>query len=560
MMRGKGKFALATAAVGVLAAMVASCASLLGIEDVHTSEDGGPSGSGGAAGTTSAGTSGSPGASGSAVGGSSSGGSNGAGTAGTSGSAGASAGTAGSGPDASATGGAGGSSIEGGSDRGGAAGQLPSDAGTDRKESGAGESGSTITVHGTVIDFWRHRVPGVAVYLGGTTAATDATGQFTFTNVTPPYDIGLAVRYGLIQYGGSEDAWLYRGLTRPDPTLQVKDGIVGGSSGPNTWKFQNFPARSNDAGTVPRTIGISFGSPDGIWSETFTDPDGTDRGPTNISFEGTTMSAGTAHALLWEGPPTGQISPTRYVAYDQQSLTLDETSQKSVTFNMTADNTAAAQVTGSVNPAFAGAIQIDGYVRFDDGSPIHIVQASNAGTTFQMLMPTIPGSSITVSALIGSTPDGPFTVAHLDGLTPGQAGVQLNVPAPVSLVAPAAGATGVGPATMFQWSASPSVARVTLYCKGPLDTDGYTTFNVVTQDYKAELPNLGGATGIAWPKAKGCTWDVEIHGSYATVDAAAGATGYFDPLSWRYYGELLGPKRDNGLFSESSSWGLTTAP
>jgi hypothetical protein len=514
MLHGKGKLAVATAAVAVLATLIPSCASILGIEDVNINADGGPSGSGGVAGM-GAGASGAAGASGSPGG----------------------------------TGGAG---------RGGAGGQNPNDGGTsDATGGGPVEGGSPITVHGTVIDYWRHRVPDVALYLGSSTTTTDATGQFTFMNVTPPYDIGLAVRVGLIEFGGSEDAWLFRGLTRSDPTLQVKFGLVSSSSGGITWTFQNFPT---GGAPVPRAIGIAFGSPDTIWNETFSDPNGTDLGPTYIDFEGVTSTAGTARALLWETPTAAQVSPTRYVAYDQQPLTIDGNTAKSVTFNMAPDATAADQVAGTVAPAVAGAIQINGYVRFDDGASIHIVQLSDAGQSFQMLMPKLPGSSVSVAALVGSTPDGPFSVAHLDGLTPGQAGVQIDVPAPVMQVAPAAGASNVAATSMFQWTASPHVARMNVYCKGPLNSDGYTTFNVVTEDFKTQLPALGGASGIAWPKGKTCSWAVEIHGSFATVDAAAGPTGYLDPFSYYYYGEQWGPKRDNGGFSVSGAWNFTTAP
>jgi hypothetical protein len=532
MLGGKGNFASVTAAVSVLAVMP-SCSP-----DV----DGGLSSSGGAAGTTLG----------------SSGGGRGGGRAGSSGSA------AGSVPDASASGGR--TSMEGGLDRGGSGGQPSDDGGDaggpDGTEGGTIESGRTrITVHGTVIDYWRHRLPNVAVYLGTSTTVTDDAGQFTFEDVTPPYDIGLAVRVGLIELGGREDAWLFRGLTRADPTLQVRDGLEVQNSTGNDWAFQNFPPRAaGDGGLVPRTIGIAFGSPDTIWNKTYPDPNGTGVGAGSIDFEGPSSSEGTARALLWETPVAEQVSPTRYVAFDEEPLTIDETTPKTVTFDMSADDTAPDQVTGVVMPSLAGAIQIDGYVRFDDGSPIHIVQLTNAAQSFQMLMPKLPASSVTIAALIGSPPDGPFTVAHLDGLTPGQSNVQVNVPAPASLVAPADGAGNVSETSMFEWSASPQVARIVVSCKGPLDSDGYTTFNVVTKEDKTELPSLGGASAVDWPKGRPCKWSVEIHGAYATVDAATGPLGYLDPFSFYHSGEFWGPKRDDGRYSLSSTRALTTAP
>jgi len=74
-----------------------------------------------------------------------------------------------------------------------------------------------------------------------------------------------------------------------------------------------------------------------------------------------------------------------------------------------------------------------------------------------------------------------FALAHVDGITPDGPTVQINVPAPLSLVAPVDGATNVTPATVFQWSASPKVARLAVTCPGPTRDDGYTRFFVVTE-------------------------------------------------------------------------------
>jgi hypothetical protein len=412
-----------------------------------------------------------------------------------------------------------------------------------------------------VIDYWRLRVPGVVVYLGSATTTTDATGQFTFSNVTPPYDIGLVVHEGEIQFGGTANAWLFKGLTRTDPTLQVRDGLVPSSSTGNAWTFRNFPtAGMNDAGTIPRFIGITFGSPDTFWNYTYSDPDGTELGPGYIDFEGGTSSAGAARALLWEAPTSEQVSPSRYVAFNQQPLTIDTFTTKTVLFDMAPSNVASAQVSGTIT-AYRPDPHLDGYVRFDDGSAIHVVSIESAPGNFQMLMPSaLAGASITVAAFAGSMPYGPFTVAHLDGLTPGQGSAHLDVQASVTQVAPAAGATNVAANATFQWSASPHVAVLSVSCKGPLSTDGYTTYNVVTQDFKTQVPSLGGASPIPWVKNQDCDWWVQIHGGYLTVDDAAGPTGYLDPFSLFYYGELWGPKRDNGGFTMSETWILHTSP
>src|SRR5262249_26786427 len=150
------------------------------------------------------------------------------------------------------------------------------------------------------------------------------------------------------------------------------------------------------------------------------------------------------------------------------------------------------------NSAIPGAIELDGYLRFDDGASIQIVQLYNSAQNFQMFMPKLPASSVTIAAVVGSTPSGPYSVGHVDGLTPGQGGVALNVPAPVSQVAPVPGASNVGPTSMFQWSASPRVAMLYIECASPNSGEGPTRFFVVTEDYKTPLPIFTG--GIAWPK------------------------------------------------------------
>jgi hypothetical protein len=570
MLRGKLKWALASAGVVAAAMAVPSCASILGIEELTPGNDGGaPSGSGGsagskggAAGSSSGGSNGASGSSAGGAGGSSGGAGGSAGSGGSAGGAGGSGGASGSGGGGGATGGAAGNPLDGGGGRGGSGGSMPLDAGDARPLSDAGDSGSTITVHGTVIDYWRHRVPNVAVYVGTASAMTDANGQFTINNVTPPYDVGLTVRVGLIQYPtATEDSYLFRGLRRADPTLQVKDGLVGNGSTGNTWKFQNFPAPPmRDGGPVPRYIGIAFGSPDTIWDYTFQDPDGTDLGASYIDYEGGASSAGTAHALLWETPTQDMVSPTRFVAYDEKPLTIDELTTKTVTFNMGAGTIMSDTISGTMSSAMAGPIQLDGYVRFNDSAPIHVVQVSNAGQNFQMLMPKIPNSSVTVSALVGNTPAGPFSLTHLDGLTPGQTGVQLTVSAPLSLVSPPGGTSNVGANAMFQWSASPHVAFLYLSCDPAQQGYGVTRFFVVTEDFKTQLPVFTGAGGIPWPKGRQCSWSVETHGEYSTVDQATGPTGFLDSHGYYYYGELWGLKRDNGSFSTSSTFYFTTAP
>ena len=423
-----------------------------------------------------------------------------------------------------------------------------------RVEGGSEEAAATVTVHGTVIDYWRQPVPDVDVYLGSATTKSDAMGKFSFGNVTPPYDIGLAVRRGVPQFGGSENAWLFKNLRRADPTLQVKDGSFRKVT--NTgWKFQNVP-RPSDAGAVHRFTGISFGSPETSWSDTFTDTDGTDLGPSSFDFATSNSSTGTAHALLWEQT---NFFNTRFLAIDQKALSLEAGVAKNVTFDMTADALPSQEVSGTVMPSIAGPIRVDAYVRFDDGSAIRFFEQELDSTPFfQTFVPLMSGATITVSAVVGSPPYESYALAHMDGV--GQGAVFLPIPQPISQVVPAGRATNLGPAGPFAWMTGQRVALLVISCPGPQSDEGPTQFYVVTEDDHASLATLPGTAGIPWPKGRLCQWWIETHGSYPTVDDATGPTGFLDPYSLESDARLRGPKRDNGSFTTSEPRAFTTSP
>ena len=96
---------------------------------------------------------------------------------------------------------------------------------------------------------------------------------------------------------------------------------------------------------------------------------------------------------------------------------------------------------------------------------------------------------------------------------------------------------------------------------GEMDTLYFNSlFYVVTEDYRAVLPSLTGASGIPLPSNRHCSWEVDVHGSYPTVNDATGPDGMLDPYTFYNQGEFQGPKRDSGSFTTSEAWGLTTAP
>ena len=112
--------------------------------------------------------------------------------------------------------------LGGGTSDGGAGSGGTTDAGSD---GGVRDSGTvlptTISVHGHVIDYWRRPVEGITVSIGAGSALTDVTGAFSIANVTTPYDASLEVKWTGVNTAARTNGYLYRGLRREDPTLQV---------------------------------------------------------------------------------------------------------------------------------------------------------------------------------------------------------------------------------------------------------------------------------------------------------------------------------------------------
>ena len=202
-------------------------------------------------------------------------------------------------------------------------------------------------MQGKVIDFWRHRIPKVEVFIGGASTTTDDSGLFTIANVVPPYDVGLAVRVA-----DESEAWVFQGLNHATPTLQVVHGAVPDAP-QQTLAFENVPDPSpTDGGLAEQSLTVAFGSPDSAYSCALNAEYPQDT-TCDFDWEGPPGTTGTGHALLWETTPTdfNWGEPLRYVSYDEQMLTLDATAGKTLTFDIAREDISAANVTGTISPA-----------------------------------------------------------------------------------------------------------------------------------------------------------------------------------------------------------------
>jgi hypothetical protein len=540
--RGRGT------ALVAFGALLAACSSLIGVEDLkegpRPGAEGGSSaaaagrggtggGKGGAAGT-GGGSAGNTAASGGSENGGSSGSAGLAGSAAMAGSAGVAAvgGTAG-------MGGSGGNGGNGGEGTGGDIG------GAGMGEGGSG--GSTpgdMTVRGRIIDFYRHPIPGVTIDVAGTEVVTNAQGEFVVPDVPATYDASFIVEWSSLRteiYG-----WVYQGLTRRDPTLQVYQGLDERSMYTNLRPEGGTP-------TATQNLSLAIGSPHGSWQAVNI---GTGRDAAAFYWIGPTAIAATGHALLWEYDSATDL-PTDYVSYDTFTVALDDTATtQAVNINVEPTDITQGNIAGTITaPSSAGPMNA-GFLRFTSGATLRLFQESPGPSTFSYLIPSIPNASVTFAASDENPGNSEFALVHRAGIAAGTTDIALEIPATSTLTAPAPGAM-VDSTTSFRYqNRQPGVGAAVIRF---IDTDFYQGIYVVTSSTNFTIPPVlnGGFTLRAGAEH---TWVVQTHGPYANVDAMADENGFMDSFSLDYGASPNGPNTASGTYTQSAGRFFTMAP
>ena len=503
------------------------CSSILGIEELTANPDGGTgtstTGSGGNAGSAaSGGSSGAAGASGAAAGLGGSGGSGAqAGGNGGSGGGGATDASAGSGGAGGSSGGSAGGSgsdagLGGATSDGGAGSGGTTDAGSD---GAARDSGTvvptTISVHGHVIDYWRHPVEGITVSIGGASALTDVTGAFSVANVTPPYDVSLEVKCTGVNTATRTNGYLYRGLRREDPTVQV----YFASSERSGTLHAKLSGVVFDGTDDTQQVAVGFGSPEASFGDTV---DALEVTAVGQQWWGALPTIGSIHALSWTHTGTSDYDPpSAFKGYDVAPASISEANTTpAVLLDLSKTATiGSARITGTSSGQATGDRMNMAYVQFADNAVIKLLEDTTTVTNFSYLAPQLSGGTISIAARKGDI-YGSYVVAHKDKLTPGTQGVVLTLPEAPTLDTPLSNATINVPVTPFKWSTpgnSVSVLRIALD-----DTD-YNLIYVVTAGTTQETPKFKDAA----LKPKGTVagrWSVQVHGAYPTVDDATGSS------------------------------------
>jgi hypothetical protein len=405
------------------------------------------------------------------------------------------------------------------------------------------ELGVPLTVSGRVVDFFRRPLPNIPVSIDGATVTTDAQGQFSVTGVTAPYTASLTVssqRNNTPAHYG----YVFEDLTRLDPTLQVYAGT------PERGTTLTVAIQNADFAEPTREALFAFTSPDGSITA------GLGSAQTMLvspSWSGPATITGSAHALLVRR--SGNLSsdpPVAFESHQATTLAVSDAVPATTGFDLSAQAIAIASISGSAsggNPADRSNLVS---LRFADGVVLPLIDESEQTAGFSYVVPVLPGASLSVAAANGFT--APFSVAHRENVAPGQTGVALAVPNPVTLGSPSRGAV-VTEATPFVWSPVAQTASTFVWHLEFVDT--FQGMYIITNRTTVTLPEF--ADGLSVPPDTAVFWSVETHGDLASVDAMTGPTGFLDPFALRA-DYPRGPSTADGYFTESERREFTVEP
>lgn len=357
----------------------------------------------------------------------------------------------------------------------------------------------SLTVSGRVVDAYRQPLAGLAVRLGAAVVTSDAEGRFTFSGVTAPYDVVVKRTTPALE------AHVFRGLTRPDPTLPILNAAVPPARTASVSGFLSGGAGLPNAEDV--VSAVIFSAPQGFNGTYVLPGEGPAYGPFEARWYGDVTETGVLHALQWE--VDAQLLPRAFLGYGTAPLEV-------------ADGMASV---GDVALAPASTGWISGVVGLPTASyaitrkvlwlnvgpyaGLFLARDSTPDTRFTYATPAV---GLPIGFEAAATFAGRSTVAYRAGLLPTEV-FDHRLPAPPALVAPAGGASGVTTATSFTWTPYERSVHLAAFA-----SQAGADFYVYGSGTSATIPDL---SSFGVPLARGATygWFVWGIGPFADLDA-----------------------------------------
>lgn len=369
---------------------------------------------------------------------------------------------------------------------------------------------TTITVSGTV----RGGRSGITVgIIGKGSVQSAAGGIFSFSDVTPPYDLYTVTDTGCTNPNPvlTETVYFFDDLTRADPIVTAAAAPAVCSNTITLCAIGGCP----DAAVTSARSGAGNGTDDLVMAW----------GPGNYTFGSQSASQITGTAGWASGnTSTGQLyalqftkkasgAPDTYLAFARSAQkTLTDGTPDTIPLAFTTVGSVAT-LTGTVTgPAGFPAPTIS--LRQEFGPTSKDLWSTTTTTTVDATIPLIAnagGTNLYVSVTQNSS-----SSSYVHPLT-GNTTVNFTMPAPAVITSPAADATGVTNATPFTWTpGTDTISEVIITTTGATRTRYriFTTAGQITIPMIPEAPLPGGQT---------YTWSVDGYGPYTSVNEAAAA-------------------------------------
>lgn len=388
---------------------------------------------------------------------------------------------------------------------------------------------TTLTVTGRVLDPKGHPIDGAAVLIQGQRpVTTDASGAFSFSGVTPPYDLVAVSRTRL-------NVIVYQGVTRQDPTLRISDPsefpVISATSMRGVISGAREPSDTVDS------PGLMFVSPEDPTSQNFY-IDSTNAYSQRVRWNDASTTTGTLFALQKERL-SWNSSATKITAFgrrDNVSLQHDrDTHDQNVTLMPVASSSLVVNVTPpsgfELNTHSVG-------MRFAPSTTLWLWNSTSTISPFSYAMPVVAQSTFVVSASAkrpGSSATSMGTRSNVF------AGLQnLSLPAPPTLRLPVPEANNVTRTSDFSWS---GVAGGVYFVTFSWSSSGSLT--VVTDQTHTALPDLS-ALALAMPTKVPISWGVQQHTPVDSVDFLLGSEGAWSGVPFgldEYYVGTAAPRQ-----------------
>lgn len=410
----------------------------------------------------------------------------------------------------------------------------------DNEEEGTPDSGTpaamTITVSGKVTGPYGGALSNVMVLIPGKEPVTsDASGSFSISGVTPPYDI--------VAVGSSKQAAIiHQGVTLPNPTVSIPRESVPEFKATLAGSVSGVRAPSASV----REPNVVFASPVGSsYSATFSADFSTYS--LNVTWYGPPTTTGTLFAFQGERASETDTVYTRFTGFgrrDNVSLSNEATVSNQ---NVALSSVASSSLAGTLSvPSGFTRSNTGVSLRFAPDLEVGLFSEDSPGSSFSYAVPVVANSTYKVSASAWTGDFASSTMVIKAGVAAGTHNLSLAPKAPPSLTLPQNNATNVTRTTEFSWSGLPDGVYRVVFEKEPLTGGTPYSVTLVTRATRTPLPDLS-ALGMAVPANTSLNWRVESVSPLTSVDPVlagvdnttgllAGLTEvYFNHSPWREF-------------------------